>query len=125
MLAYGKLDRSIMAQGYFQACLGFEFSGATKADGRPVMGIAKRALATQVSVLDNLVRSPALLYQHFRNGSVPSLMWHFCYAHAEACARSGRLAASAGEVCGSVQRKAPVQQLQLLPSRCAGTWRAQ
>ena len=63
MLAYGKLDRSLMAKGYFQGCLGFEFSGAALGGGeRRVMGVARRALATQVCAQDNLVnRCPAVL----------------------------------------------------------------
>ena len=56
MLAYGKLDRNLMAKGYFQGCLGFEFSGtALGGRERRVMGVARRALATQVCAQDNLV----------------------------------------------------------------------
>ena len=56
MLAYGKLDRNLMAKGYFQGCLGFEFSGtALSGRERRVMGVARRALATQVCAQDDLV----------------------------------------------------------------------
>ena len=62
MLAYGKLDRNLMAKGYFQGCLGFEFSGtALGGRERRVMGVARRALATQVCAQDNLVRRPPAL----------------------------------------------------------------
>ena len=63
MLAYGKLDRNLMAKGYFQGCLGFEFSGtALGGRERRVMGVARRALATQVCAQDNLVsHRPAVL----------------------------------------------------------------
>ena len=63
MLAYGKLDRNLMAKGYFQGCLGFEFSGtALSGRERRVMGVARRALATQVCAQDDLVSCcPAVL----------------------------------------------------------------
>ena len=63
MLAYGKLDRNLMAKGFFQGCLGFEFSGTSPVKAgrlgskapRRVMGVARRALATQVCTTENLV----------------------------------------------------------------------
>ena len=56
MLAYGKLDRNLMAKGFFQGCLGFEFSGTRAADSaRRIMGVARRALATRVCTTENLV----------------------------------------------------------------------
>ena len=59
MLAYGKLDRNLMAKGFFQGCLGFEFSGTRHADSeRRIMGVARRALATRVCTTENLVSRP-------------------------------------------------------------------
>ena len=59
MLAYGKLDRNLMAKGFFQGCLGFEFSGTRLANSeRRIMGVARRALATRVCTTENLVSYP-------------------------------------------------------------------
>ena len=59
MLAYGKLDRNLMAKGFFQGCLGFEFSGTRATDSaRHIMGVARRALATRVCTTENLVSHP-------------------------------------------------------------------
>ncbi|CAK0731645.1 hypothetical protein CVIRNUC_000023 [Coccomyxa viridis] len=56
MLAYGKLDRNLMAKGFFQGCLGFEFSGTRATDSaRHIMGVARRALATRVCTTENLM----------------------------------------------------------------------
>lgn len=65
MLAYGKLDRNLMAKGFFQGCLGFEFSGTQAADSaRRVMGVARRALATRVCTTENLVSNPLSGHSH-------------------------------------------------------------
>ena len=54
MLAYGKLNRDMMSNGYVGCKLGFEFSGLLK--GQRVMGVAKQAIATHVFARDFLVR---------------------------------------------------------------------
>ena len=56
MLAYGKLNRDMMSNGYVGCKLGFEFSGLLK--GKRVMGVAKQAIATHVFARDFLVRKP-------------------------------------------------------------------
>ena len=53
MLAYGKLNRDMMSNGYVGCKLGFEFSGLLK--GKRV-GVAKQAIATHVFARDFLVR---------------------------------------------------------------------
>ena len=55
MLAYGKLNRDMMSNGYVGCKLGFEFSGMLK--DRRIMGVAKQAIATHVFARDYLVRS--------------------------------------------------------------------
>ena len=45
MLAYGKLNRDLMAAGFSKGALGFEFSGTTSGERR-VMGVAHQAIAT-------------------------------------------------------------------------------
>ena len=54
MLAYGKLNRDMMSNGYVGCKLGFEFSGLLK--NRRIMGVAKQAIATHVFARDYLVR---------------------------------------------------------------------
>ena len=56
MLAYGKLNRDMMSNGYVGCKLGFEFSGLL--DGRRIMGVAKQAIATHVFARDYLVSPP-------------------------------------------------------------------
>ena len=56
MLAYGKLNRDMMSNGYVGCKLGFEFAGLL--DGRRIMGVAKQAIATHVFARDYLVRCP-------------------------------------------------------------------
>ena len=64
MLAYGKLSRDLMAGGYSQGRLGFEFSGtlpsasASEAPQR-VMGVARQSIATSVGAPKYLVRLEA------------------------------------------------------------------
>ena len=58
MLAYGKLNRDMMSNGYVGCKLGFEFSGLLK--NRRIMGVAKQAIATHVFARDYLV-SPAMI----------------------------------------------------------------
>ncbi|CAL8464659.1 g4194 [Coccomyxa elongata] len=53
MLAYGKLNRDMMSNGYVGCKLGFEFSGML--NGRRIMGVAKQAIATHVFARDYLV----------------------------------------------------------------------
>ncbi|KAK9904717.1 hypothetical protein WJX75_001194 [Coccomyxa subellipsoidea] len=53
MLAYGKLNRDMMSNGYVGCMLGFEFSGML--EGRRIMGVAKQAIATHVFARDYLV----------------------------------------------------------------------
>ena len=53
MLAYGKLNRDMMSNGYVGCKLGFEFSGLLQ--GKRVMGVAKQAIATHVFARDFLV----------------------------------------------------------------------
>ena len=53
MLAYGKLNRDMMSNGYVGCKLGFEFSGLLK--GKRIMGVAKQAIATHVFARDYLV----------------------------------------------------------------------
>ena len=63
MLAYGKLSRELMAGGYSQGRLGFEFAGTLPAGGagppaappRRVMGVARQAIATSVGAPQYLV----------------------------------------------------------------------
>lgn len=57
MLAYGKLNRDMMSNGYVGCKLGFEFSGMLKA--KRIMGVAKQAIATHVFARDYLVRPPS------------------------------------------------------------------
>jgi len=59
MLAYGKLNRDMMSNGYVGCKLGFEFSGLL--NNRRIMGVAKQAIATHVFARDYLV-SPRLCY---------------------------------------------------------------
>jgi len=64
MLAYGKLSRDLMAGGYSQGRLGFEFAGllpggAAAGAPRRVMGVARQAIATRVGAPKYLVRRPA------------------------------------------------------------------
>jgi len=64
MLAYGKLSRDLMAGGYSQGRLGFEFAGLLPGGGaaeapRRVMGVARQAIATRVGAPKYLVRRPA------------------------------------------------------------------
>ena len=61
MLAYGKLSRDLMAGGYSQGRLGFEFSGTLPAavasePPRRVMGVARQSIATSVGAPKYLVR---------------------------------------------------------------------
>ena len=60
MLAYGKLNRDLMAGGYSRAALGFEFCRHAAAAGPPtprrVMGVAHQAIATSVGAPKYLVR---------------------------------------------------------------------
>ena len=60
MLAYGKLSRDLMAGGFSQGRLGFEFAGtlpaaSPAAPARRVMGIARQAIATSVGAPKHLV----------------------------------------------------------------------
>lgn len=62
MLAYGKLSRDLMAGGYSQGRLGFEFAGLLPGGGaaeapRRVMGVARQAIATLVGAPQYLVRA--------------------------------------------------------------------
>ena len=64
MLAYGKLSRELMAGGYSQGRLGFEFAGTVPAGAgspagppRRVMGVARQAIATSVGAPQYLVRT--------------------------------------------------------------------
>jgi hypothetical protein len=59
MLAYGKLSRDLMAGGYSQGRLGFEFAGTLPGAGAPrrVMGVARQAIATLVGAPQYLVRA--------------------------------------------------------------------
>jgi hypothetical protein len=59
MLAYGKLNRDMMSNGYVGCKLGFEFSGLL--GGRRIMGVAKQAIATHVFARDYLVRAAPVL----------------------------------------------------------------
>jgi len=59
MLAYGKLNRDMMSNGYVGCKLGFEFSGLL--NNRRIMGVAKQAIATHVFARDYLV-SPRFCY---------------------------------------------------------------
>ena len=68
MLAYGKLSRDLMAGGYSQGRLGFEFAGtapgaSAAAPARRVMGVARQAIATSVGAPPYLVPARALLIQ--------------------------------------------------------------
>ena len=56
MLAYGKLSKDMMNNGYVGCKLGFEFSGLLA--GKRVMGVAKQAVATHVFARDYLVCLP-------------------------------------------------------------------
>jgi hypothetical protein len=58
MLAYGKLNRDQMDNGYVGSRLGFEFSGTVPSPegDRRVMGVAREAIATHVWGLPYLVR---------------------------------------------------------------------
>ena len=56
MLAYGKLSKDMMNNGYVGCKLGFEFSGLLS--GKRVMGVAKQAVATHVFARDYLVCLP-------------------------------------------------------------------
>ena len=65
MLAYGKLSRDLMAGGYSQGRLGFEFAGtapgaSAAAPARRVMGVARQAIATSVGAPPYLVPARAL-----------------------------------------------------------------
>ena len=61
MLAYGKLNRDMMSNGYVGCKLGFEFSGML--NNRRIMGVAKQAIATHVFARDYLVEpSPCVIY---------------------------------------------------------------
>ena len=53
MLAYGKLNRDAMSNGYIGCRLGFEFSG--NLDSRRVMGVAAQAIATHCDAPKYLV----------------------------------------------------------------------
>ena len=55
MLAYGKLNRDLMAAGFSRGALGFEFAG-TVAGERRVMGVAHQAIATSCGAPKFLVR---------------------------------------------------------------------
>ena len=56
MLAYGKLSKDMMNNGYVGCKLGFEFSGLLS--GKRIMGVAKQAVATHVFARDYLVSLP-------------------------------------------------------------------
>lgn len=58
MLAYGKLNRDMMSNGYVGCKLGFEFSGLL--NGKRIMGVAKQAIATHVFARNYLVQTPRL-----------------------------------------------------------------
>ena len=63
MLAYGKLSRDLMAGGYSQGRLGFEFAGTlpSASPSEPpqrVMGVARQSIATSVGAPQYLVRLP-------------------------------------------------------------------
>jgi hypothetical protein len=53
MLAYGKLNRDMMSNGYVGCKLGFEFSGFL--GDKRIMGVAKQAIATHVFARNYLV----------------------------------------------------------------------
>ena len=55
MLAYGKLNRDLMAAGFSKGALGFEFAGTRQA--RRVMGVAYQAIATCCGTPEFLVRA--------------------------------------------------------------------
>ena len=57
MLAYGKLNRDLMAAGFSKGALGFEFAGTSQE--RRVMGVAHQAIATTCGAPRFLVRAPA------------------------------------------------------------------
>jgi hypothetical protein len=63
MLAYGKLNRDQMANGYCGSKLGFEFSGTLPSPGgeRRVMGVARDAIATHTWGLPYLVSTTPTL----------------------------------------------------------------
>ena len=69
MLAYGKLNRDMMSNGYVGCKLGFEFSGLL--GGRRIMGVAKQAIATHVFARDYLVSPPFLCALHLPEGCWP------------------------------------------------------
>ena len=56
MLAYGKLSKDMMNNGYVGSKLGFEFSGLLAS--KRVMGVAKQAVATHVFARNYLVSPP-------------------------------------------------------------------
>ncbi len=58
MLAYGKLNRDMMSNGYVGCELGFEFSGLLK--NWRIKGVAKQASAIHVFARDYLVRASCL-----------------------------------------------------------------
>ena len=57
MLAYGKLNRDLMASGFSKGALGFEFAGTRQE--RRVMGVAHQAIATCCGTPEFLVRAGA------------------------------------------------------------------
>lgn len=82
MLAYGKLNRDMMSNGYVGCKLGFEFSGLL--NGRRIMGVAKQAIATHVFARDYLVSHFTIICHalslHIADSSpdvVPSCSQHF------------------------------------------------
>ena len=53
MLAYGKLNRDLMASGFSKGALGFEFAGTRQA--RRVMGVAYQSIATTCGAPEAMV----------------------------------------------------------------------
>ena len=53
MLAYGKLNRDLMAAGFSKGALGFEFAGTRRE--RRVMGVAYQSIATSCGAPESMV----------------------------------------------------------------------
>ncbi len=80
MLAYGKLNRDLMASGFSKGALGFEFAGTRQA--RRVMGVAYQAIATCCGTPDFLVS--ALERGLFGHGYT-IFSRQSCSAHSQLC----------------------------------------
>ena len=74
MLAYGKLNRDLMAAGFSKGALGFEFAGTSRGERR-VMGVAHQAIATSCGAPKFLVRaSPAAFPVTLTHDASPCLL---------------------------------------------------